>query len=64
MNSHRMESGNKEAGELHCDFIGVVPLARLHIRTGLVGDNGTYNLEISVFEIEWILNCILLFKYL
>ena len=58
MIGHIMDSGNNEAGELHCFLIEVIPLARLHIHTRLVGGCDTYNPEINLFEIELILNCI------
>ena len=51
-----MDSDKNEAGELHCDSIEFIPLARLHICTILVGGRDTYNLDINVFEIELILN--------
>ena len=59
MTGNRMDSDKNEAGELHCDFIGFIPLARLHICTILVGGRDTYNLDINVSEIELIRNRIL-----
>ena len=56
MIGHIMDSGKNEAGEIHCDFIGVTPLVIVHIHTILVGGNDMYNLETNVFEIELILN--------
>ena len=56
---HRMESGENEVGELHCDLVRVIPFARVHIRTILVGGHDTYNLDINVSEIELIRNRIL-----
>ena len=55
---HIMASGENGAGELHCDLIGVIPLAIVNIRTRLVGGSDTYNLEVNVFKIELILDCI------
>ena len=54
-----MDSGNNEAGELHCVLIEVITIVRVKIHTKLVGSSDTYNLEINIFEIELILNFIL-----
>ena len=53
-----MESGDNDIVELHCNLIVFIPLAIVHIHTRLVGGRDMYNLEMNVFEIEFILNCI------
>ena len=58
MIGHRMDSGENEAGGIHCALIGGINLERLHIHTILVGGRDTYNLEINIFENELILNFI------
>ena len=49
MIGHRMESGENEVGELHCDLIGVITTVIVQSSTRLVGGRDKYNLKINGF---------------
>ena len=55
---HILDYVDNEVSGLHGALVGVIPIARVNTPTILDGGSGMYNLEISVFEIELILDCI------